>query len=54
MKESAARRAATQALERVIEKHLPMATGSDWNAESMRAVVEAARALLGSEGAARG
>ena len=46
-----ARRAAVRALEQVIEKHLPVATGSDWNAESMRAVVAAARALLGNGGA---
>ena len=44
-----ARRAAVRALEQVID--LPLATGSDWNAESMRAVVAAARALLGNGGA---
>ena len=39
---------AAQALGRVIEQHLPMATGKDWNAESLRAVVAAGAALLDS------
>ena len=37
---------AASALGAVIERHLLMATGEQWNAESLRAVVAASAALL--------
>ena len=40
------KRLAAHALGAVIERHLTMATGDQWNAESLRAVVAAGAALL--------